>query len=48
MHLWQASKGQYSQMTGWRVVRLYFSVHMSHVSFGVAFADADAVAVDIF
>lgn len=52
MHLWHAENAQYSHPTGWRVVKLYFSVHMMQVSFvtgsvGVAVADAVAVAVAV-
>jgi len=54
VHLWHAVKVQYSQGTGWRVVRLYFSVQMMHDLFSwvvscvsVSVVVADAVSVDV-
>jgi hypothetical protein len=47
VHLWHAVKVQYSQGTGWRVVRLYFSVQMMHDLFSWANAVSVVGAVDI-
>jgi hypothetical protein len=47
VHLWHAVKVQYSQGTGWRVVRLYFSVQMMHDLFSWAGSWVGAVSVDV-
>ncbi len=53
VHLWHAVKVQYSQGTGWRVVRLYFSVQMMHDLFSwvvscVSVANAVDISIYIF